>query len=331
MGSDLLERCRQAALKHGHQAWSDPLPGADAAVNPRRAACLACGEYSGRCCAKIPGCAAKNLIPWKFADNACPLKRWDSPATLPGISCYMPTRALPPGMHDEAVACFLAQDYPGPKELVVYSNDPGLVLSFAHPEVRVVNEDRAGRSLGALFNATIALCQYPLLACWEDDDIRLPGHLSAMWAALGEFDAVRPTNFWHLEQNAIKEWYGGGPVHSAWLLRRAALAAAGGYPVARSTDCDQYVWAALEKAGPVRAWECRPDETTLLYRWDSGSVHLSGFGIGDSVMDSAGQLSAHGQLSGAFASGQVTLAPALKTDYAAMVRDYCNEHQETLK
>jgi hypothetical protein len=330
MVSELLERCRQAALKYGHQAWSDPLPGADAVVNPRREACLACGEYAGRCCAKIPGCAAKNLIPWKFDDNACPLKRWDSPATLPGISCYMPTRALPPGMHDEAVACFLAQDYPGPKELVVYNNDPGLVLSFSHPEVRVVNEDRAGRSLGQLFNATIALCKHPLLACWEDDDIRLPGHLSAMWAALGEFDAVRPSRYWYLERNEIKDWSGNGPAHSGWLLRRSALAAVGGYPDS-SVNNDYTLWQTMNANGLFRSWDCRPDETTFLYRWDSGSCHLSGFGIEGPVMDQAESLSGHGQLSGWFASGQVTLAPALKTDYAAMVRDYCNEHKETLK
>jgi hypothetical protein len=237
----------------------------------------------------------------------------------------MPTRALPPGMHGEAIACFLEQDYAGPKELVVYNNDPALTLVYDHPEVKVINEPRNGRTLGQLFNATIAACRYDLLACWEDDDIRLPAHLSRMFAALGDADAVRPKHYWYLEKNVIKEWSGNGPAHSGWLLRRAALAAAGGYPADKSTDCVHLVWAALEKAATVRTWDCQPAETTFLYRWAGSSVHLSGFGVGDSVMDSADALSLYLQDRGLAVKGAYQIEPALSCDFSQLVTTYIKE------
>jgi hypothetical protein len=234
-------------------------------------------------------------------------------------------------MHGEAIACFLAQDYPGPKQLVVYNNDPALELVFNHPEVLVINQPRDGRTLGQLFNATIALCRHDLLACWEDDDIRLPNHLSLMFRALGDADAVRSARYWYLERNQIREWSGNGPAHSGWLLHRAALAAAGGYPDATSLDCDHLVWAALEETGRPRTWACTPAETTLLYRWDSNSIHLSGFGSEAGVMDTAAEFTAAMQAKGHLVSGRCEIEPALACDYSQLVANYIKEHSNDLR
>ena len=40
---------------------------------------------------------------------------------------------------EEAISCFLAQEYDGPKHLVVVNDEPEQTLEFDHPEVTIVN------------------------------------------------------------------------------------------------------------------------------------------------------------------------------------------------
>lgn len=77
MGSELLERCRKAALAHGHRAWMAPGQETPAAAR-RRDICLACEQLKDDCCQLIPGCAALNLVPWRFPDNQCPQRKWET-------------------------------------------------------------------------------------------------------------------------------------------------------------------------------------------------------------------------------------------------------------
>ena len=93
------------------------------------------------------------------------------------VSCYCPTYGR---VHclEEAVECFLRQDYKGPKELVILNDYSEQQLFFDHPEVKVYNLPYRIKPLGAKFNATVALCSGDVLMCWEDDDIYLPNRIS---------------------------------------------------------------------------------------------------------------------------------------------------------
>lgn len=241
----------------------------------------------------------------------------------PGISCYMPTRSLPKGMHDEAVACFLMQDWPGPKELIVYNNDPTIELSCNHPQVKVINEDRNGRSLQELFDVAISHCQYDVLAVWEDDDIRLPNHLSLMYRKMIELggEAIRPRKYWYLEANEVKEWSGNGPAQSAWVLTKDIVRRVGGYPKTFG-NWDYALWELFDKHGKAVVFENTPEETTFMYRWCSDSIHLSGYGLNPKGLDLVAEDQVQYQSSGHHVFGKYEIIPNLKANYSGMARDF---------
>jgi glycosyltransferase involved in cell wall biosynthesis len=97
---------------------------------------------------------------------------------LPSISCCMPTYGRSVELLNEAVQCFLDQDYKGDKELVIYNDYKNVQFAFDHPEVRIVNSSEREPTLGAKYNATVALARHDYICLWDDDDIYLPHRLS---------------------------------------------------------------------------------------------------------------------------------------------------------
>ena len=241
---------------------------------------------------------------------------------MEGISCFMPTRTLPEEMHNEAVACFLDQDYQGPKELIIYNNDADLFLKFDHPDVKVVNTRRNGRTLGQLMMDTIKHCRYPLLAVWDDDDIRLPYHLSGLQKQLGDKDFIRLRPIWYLEYNEIAQWSLGSTGHGGAMFRKDKFYEYGGYPVERSTDCDCHILQRFESRGNSVLWDCTPLETTFLYRWATFSTHVSGFGVRDDVMDLVEKQQKMQKEKEGSISGIYEITPRYRKDYLKMVKDY---------
>jgi hypothetical protein len=96
-----------------------------------------------------------------------------------------------------SVAMWLAQDYEGPKELIIFSTSPvPLVLGETlakMPNVILVNaptreDGTPWESLGQVRNAALKHCTGFLYSCWDDDDLFLPWHLSQSvdhWARCG--------------------------------------------------------------------------------------------------------------------------------------------------
>jgi hypothetical protein len=234
----------------------------------------------------------------------------------------MPTRTLPPEMHNEAVACFLDQDYQGPKELIIYNNDADLFLTFDHPQVKIINTARKGRTLGQLTMDAIAHCRYPLLAVWDDDDIRLPWHLSGLAKQLGDKDFIRFRPIYILNYNKIVSWAYGSTGHGGCVFRKDKFYEYGGYDVSRSVDCDTHLIAMFESRGNSVLWDCSPIETTFLYRWATGSTHVSGFRVQDNVMDLVEnqhkmQKEKEGSISGIY-----EIQPRLRENYVQMVENF---------
>jgi glycosyltransferase involved in cell wall biosynthesis len=100
----------------------------------------------------------------------------------------VPTRGRPQ-MLREALAAVHGQDYPGRVETVIVFDqsdpDPDVVSSDERRPVRVVANDRTPGLAGAR-NCGILHLDTELVAFCDDDDVWLPGKLSAQVAALGE-------------------------------------------------------------------------------------------------------------------------------------------------
>ena len=124
----------------------------------------------------------------------------------PLISCIMPTYGRPDYVN-EAIAMFLAQDYPR-KELVILNDCPGQRFACDQPGIHVFNADERYSTLGEKRNAAIELAQGDIIAVWDDDDIYLPWRLSFSLAEMKRLatEFYRPAEFW--------AYWGSGPLHN---------------------------------------------------------------------------------------------------------------------
>lgn len=85
-----------------------------------------------------------------------------------------------PGLLQDAVACFLAQEWEGRKVLVVINDEPMQELVFDHPDVRIVNR-RERLPLAAKRNIAISECMEfkpDYLFPMDDDDLFAPDRIS---------------------------------------------------------------------------------------------------------------------------------------------------------
>lgn len=96
----------------------------------------------------------------------------------PAVSCCMPTYGKPVEVLNESVRCFLDQDWPGDKELVIYNDYGAAEFVFDHPQVRIVNAARREPNLGLKYNRTVSFARHDFVLLWDDDDIYLPHRIS---------------------------------------------------------------------------------------------------------------------------------------------------------
>jgi hypothetical protein len=94
------------------------------------------------------------------------------------ISCYCATYGRPKRLIENTIQCFLDQDWPGKKELIIFNDCKYQNFVYNHPEIKIINSNDRINNLGKKFNETIKLCSYNYLATWEDDDTFLRNRLS---------------------------------------------------------------------------------------------------------------------------------------------------------
>jgi glycosyltransferase involved in cell wall biosynthesis len=103
------------------------------------------------------------------------------------VGVVIPTRGDRPAWLREAVQGALAQDHPGVRDVVVVADgiDPGAVAEqVTGLPVRVL-ANRLSPGLPGARNTGIAACDTDLVAFCDDDDVWLPGKLTAQLAAMG--------------------------------------------------------------------------------------------------------------------------------------------------
>ncbi len=246
---------------------------------------------------------------------------------LPAVSCICLTYGRP-AILAEAIESFLQQDYQGRKELIVLNDYVDQILTFDHPEVRVINVPKRFRTVGEKMNAAVALAAHDLLFVWDDDDIYLPHRLTF---SLAHFDAnkgfFKPDQAWVLNNGVLS-----GPRHNIFHVgscwSRSLFNTMRGYP-AEGTGYDLLFERHLAQQFPGAAtpYSIQPAEIYYLYRWHgTGSYHMSQFGT-----LKAGENVGHQQVAafvqkranrGEIPLGRIPLQPSWQTDYRQLVASH---------
>ncbi len=274
------------------------------------------------------GAARPAEAPRARAGSAAALAPQGPRPALPPVSCVCLTYERARFLR-EAVASFLAQDYPGPKELVVLNDYEDQTFALDHPEVRVVNAERRYRTLGDKRNAALALCSHDTVLVWDDDDISLPHRISLSMRRLDPRVGLwRPENAWIWDGRSLREASGGH--HAASCFSRRLVDAAGGYPPGGAG-----VEARLDRRlarlvpGGVKAEKLAPEEIVCVLRRVPDTYHMS-----HHAGPTAGENAGHAEVAafvrrraerGQIRQGLITLAPGFRSDFPAIVARHLRE------
>jgi len=172
---------------------------------------------------------------------------------MPQVTCLCPTYGRFQRLC-EALACFLAQDYPD-KHLIILNDAPerivlpgagtGNLFADLHCEaagvqarpdgVVVVSGAPSFETLGHKRQALLEIAQTSLVAHWDDDDLYLPWHLSEAVAAIqeGSLDCTKVRSAWLMEDERIVGTHDQGNDGSMVFRRQAALDL-GGYRLSQT-------------------------------------------------------------------------------------------------
>lgn len=193
------------------------------------------------------------------------------------VTCLCPTfnRANILWLLEEAVESFLRQDYED-RELLICNDTPGQTLVFEHPKVRIINLPFRFPSLGQKLRYMIGEASGEAFCRWDDDDISLPWRISLSVEKMADRYEWRAENHWYYPKTEFRETRHPGNTHVFSIWRKAVLNFFR-YPVTVSGAEDQAFTQLLIQAGfPPRGELLPRDKMFYLYRWNTGSAHLSG-------------------------------------------------------
>lgn len=233
------------------------------------------------------------------------------PTDLPTISCCMPTYGRSVATLNEAVQCFLEQDYAGAKELVIYNDYKNVQFEFDHPEVRIVNSAEREPTLGAKYNATVALARHDFICLWDDDDIYLPHRLSYSIANLNN-DVFRSGRNYVLKRNGDHLELMSSVFPATVCIKKSLYEAIGGFEqgeVAVDMGFVQKVDRIFARNAHIPI-----EDIFYIYRWSPGTQYHHSAVAANVGSDALVQGSIDAQLS-ALPTGRQTLTPILYRDY----------------
>lgn len=194
--------------------------------------------------------------------------------SLPSISCITPVYGGVAWL-EQAMACFLAQDYQGPHEMLIVNSCPQQTLMGDFPNVRIINLGFRPPSLGDLRNICVMDAWGERIVIWDSDDIMLPNHLSNFAAHHEGNDWLWLTpQFWVLGEDVQSIVPGACPLFSytkrAWEL-------AGKYPNLTVGEDAKLISAITEKFKGQKV-KLPDEQISFCYRWGQESHHVSGEG-----------------------------------------------------
>lgn len=244
--------------------------------------------------------------------------------SLPFFTCITVTYGRTARLN-ECIACFLAQDYEGPKEMMVLNTCPQQVLKGEFPGVIVNNLAERPKSLGDARNTAIWFANGTHMVTWDDDDIYLPNHLSTYARVFGDNDWVWLDKHLFSSEFQVRSIVQGSV--NVVAFTKAAWDKAGRYA---SMDCgeDRQFISRLTTQCKGEKIPIAPKDISFIIGWGNGVYHLSGQGD-----DKPGQTSGfdrvasdlEGRLNaGREPRGEVHLAPSFSKDWPAEVAQFIN-------
>jgi hypothetical protein len=190
------------------------------------------------------------------------------------IDCLMGTYGRY-AMVSEALACFLAQSALSQATLLIYNQHPA-PLRFDHPRVRVVNEAREFASLREVRQRMHELAEpsAEFLHWWDDDDLYLPWHLDDCLKNIADHLAWKPSRSWASVRNTQYSLHALN-FEGSWIGRASFIKSA---PIDSYPDyTDHPVFLELKNSRRLATTDLG-GRTSYIYRWDTGTQHLSGYG-----------------------------------------------------
>lgn len=191
-----------------------------------------------------------------------------------------------PELLANAVACFLAQDYPADKRELIVLDDAGQYLALdvlLPPGVKLMVTTSRFRTLGEKRNATAALAWDADAYCvWDDDDAYLPNHMSLAAEALSRASSgmglvIPPRVLVEGSRGGqLVEKLTGGIYHGGWSFHRRLFEHVRGYPFIQSGQ-DQ-AFKALCVAAKCHVVQPLGGGVSYVYRWGSWP-HVSQRGV----------------------------------------------------
>ena len=217
------------------------------------------------------------------------------PAAWPPVTCLCPTYGRFERLRD-AVACFLLQDYPGERRLLIFNDarSPITVGARRAVPVSVINTPTRFATLGHKRQALLEAAQTALVAHWDDDDLYLPWHItqavSALHGAVGASGAKPGAAWWGL---GVRECFEvRGPCHNVFegqmLFDRERALQLGGYPPRISGQAGALL-GKFKNAGELHTWNPADRDISYVYRWADGLHHISGSGDNRASHDGFGE------------------------------------------
>lgn len=239
------------------------------------------------------------------------------------ISCLLPTFNRYPYLAylvEESVECFLRQTY-ADRELIILNDTPGQNIQFYHPKVRVINTNFRYPTLGEKLHWMLQQAQGEYICRWDDDDLSLPWRLETSMNYLQGGKEWRPENHWYDPKDgelSITKHPGNTHIMSIW--HRDIILDTGvtypGKPCPSGLE-DQTFNQHLWNLGYPRYGTMLPiEEIFYLYRWGTGSQHLSGAGGGDVMQRTYEKLATT-----TVTLGHFDIKPRWHTDHLARVNE----------
>lgn len=214
----------------------------------------------------------------------------------PFIVALCPTFNHPELLANSA-ALWEMQDYPAERRRLLILDDGGAFQDDFGPPGRTwslcASPERAA-SLPEKYNrlASVATPWRPdAFVVWEDDDLYLPGYVSAHARVLAEHELSKPARVLSDYPGYLVEEGAAGRFHSTLGFRRELLDRVGRWPETKRADFDQQFIHALEAAAISRGDPFADRPIGFVYRWHTGAHHGQSFmhgGDDESWYDRAG-------------------------------------------
>lgn len=208
--------------------------------------------------------------------------------TIPRLACICATYKRT-DLLANALACFLAQDYPIQYRRLFILDDAEQFYTQGNEQWQLNTHPAAKRfpHLPAKNHALIQIAngwRPDAYVVFEDDDVFLPWHLSQIASAITEgVGFVRPayvySNYALPKDGSFQREGAEGRFHSSWAFTRQLYEKVGGYPQTDRLDFDQQMNGILRDAEPQHLSR-QKDDPSYVYRWGGGPYNGSAAGDG---------------------------------------------------